>query len=156
MILIGITNGCARNQVTSKRVCDEYAVPASNTIYLYVSNEYSPPEKVAELLRNKTTYALLRVADEVKVINSIDEAKKDGFSLEIDIVNIQQSTFARRIDIRYSLIDNETNTDIIQIKDAVRSRTGYNGAAEDLSIRTARQVARVLNCFNIRRKENAS
>jgi hypothetical protein len=121
----------------------------------------NPPEKeyvmiLQYLIKNKTTYSLLRYADDVELINSIDQAPSDALLLTIEVTNLTESVFARRIDVKFALIEKTTDTKVLGGKVAARSRRGYNGAAQELGARLTRRISRMVRCFDSRRKELSS
>ena len=160
-LILDIFSGCASNNVSGKNAtdgantqhCDGYQIPSSSKIYLYISEEYMPAEKIIEILQTNTTYSLLRRVDNLKVISREEDAGPDGLLLKIYVINNQKSLLARRLDIKYELINTVSNNVIKDGKEAAKSRFGYNKVAMALGEKVARRVEPVIKCFDVRRSK---
>lgn len=152
-LLIGIvlmaanTFGCASASLNGRNMCDKLTAPDSEKVYLFVSKEYEPHEKIVQAVKQNTVYALLQKIKDVKIIDDVKSVKDDGVLLQIDIIRSFRGGVSKRIDIRYQLINTANQEVMIEGTDAVKSRFGYNKITIALGNRLARKVGNILRCL---------
>jgi len=139
--------GCASASLNGKSICSEFTTPNSEKVYLFVSKEYEPHEKIVQALKQNTTYALLQKIKDVKIIYDIKSVKSDGVLLQIDIIRSFRGGVSKRIDIRYQLINTANQEIMIEGTDAIKSKFGYNKITIALGNRLARKVNNIFSCF---------
>jgi len=153
-ILVGVNIlGCASTPANDRSICNELAAPTSYTIYLFVTKEYNPPAEILQALENNTTYALLQLNQDVKIVNNMETVGSDGILLRIDIIGSLRGGVSKRIDIRYEVMNNASKEIMIKEKDAVSSKLGYNKITIKLGRNIAHKVTDLISCIQGRGKQ---
>ncbi len=98
-------------------------------------------------MEGNTSYALLQMDQDVKVVTDLQNIGTDGALLTIDIIGSMRGGVSKRIDVRYELVGNNTKQVLLKGKDAVGSKLGYNKITIKMGKNIARKVVDVLNCI---------
>ena len=138
-------SGCASRSAND--YCKNLTAPASFKVYLFVTNEYNPPAEIRNALEHNTTYALLQLNQEVKVINSAEAIGNDGILLQIDITGSLRSGMSKRIDVRYQVVNNASHEVMLKEKDAASSKLGYNKIVIKLGRNIGHRVDDMIRCI---------
>jgi hypothetical protein len=112
-----------------------------------MSKEHNPNEQILQALEGNTSYALLQMNQDVKVITDLQTVGEDGVLLKIDILGSLRGGVSKRIDMRYELINNNTKTALLQGKEAVGSKLGYNKITVKMGRKIARKVTDFISCL---------
>jgi len=150
LVSIVCLSGCASKLPND--FCKELAVPDSFKVYLFVTTEYNPPAEIRQALEHNTTYALLQLNQEVKVINSTEGIGSDGILLQIDITGSLRSGMSKRVDVRYQVVNNASHEVMLKEKDAASSKLGYNKIVIKLGRNIGHKVDDLISCIQRSRK----
>lgn len=133
-------------------LCDNFALPGSNKIYLFAYREHQPRESIAQLVRKDTASALANIVDEMVIVQDSEQARADGLLLKIKIFNISRGNLFSRIDFRYELIENSGNAEILNETDAATSSFGFNKLSANVGRDIVRNISPTIDCFEARRR----
>ena len=155
--IIGIGYGLFTPQVHAAKdgtntLCDDFALPGSNKIYLFAYREHQPRESIAQLVRRETVSALSGIVDEVVIVQDAEQARTDGLLLKIKVLNIARGNLCTRIDFRYELIENSAHAEILNETDVLTSSFGFNKLTTDVGREIARNISPTIDCFESRRQ----
>jgi hypothetical protein len=102
------------------------ALPSSFTLYLHVSNPSGAPEEIVKAMTENIAGSLLMRDIDVKNASDSYNERTDGMLLTIEILRAFRGGTSKRIDIRYQLINRSNNEVMLDEKDAISSKFGYN------------------------------
>ena len=149
-LTINIVIGCASSPAKDQAACNIVTVPASYKVYLYMSKEHNPNQQIMEALEGNSSYALLQLDQDVKIVSDLQSVGTEGLLLTIDIIGNMQGGVSKRIDIRYELTNVSTKELLLRGKDALSSKLGYNKITIKMGKNIARNVTEFLNCIKKR------
>lgn len=156
VLIVGNILGCASTPANDRSVCDGLTAPASYQIFLFLSKEYNPPEQIVQALENNTTYALLQLNQDVKIVKDLKTVGNDGILLRIDIIGSRRGGVSKRIDIRYQIINNASKEVMVKENDAVNSKLGYEKITIKLGRKIANKVNGLISCMQGRGKQSTN
>lgn len=144
--------GCRSTHKVIQDPYKELTLPSSFTLHLHVSNPTGAPDAIIKaIMQNISSNLLMRDMD-VKIASDLSNKETDGMLLQIDILRAFQGGVSKRIDIRYQLINRSNDEVMINGKDSVSSKFGYNKITVALGNRVSAKVTRLINSLKHREK----